>query len=96
MAQDQTLTSAIIFSLIDKLNFELISRLKGEMYECTLSPRTPKLAKICLPIGNLDFVQFLRYFSSQYVIQLRRKALNLKQNQDFNLEKILWQTSKIF
>ena len=47
---------------------------------------TKKLAKIFLPEGNLDFDQFLRYFSSAWFKpQLRRNALNLIQNQDFNL-----------
>lgn len=78
----------MIFSLIDKPNFELNSRLEGERYMYTVSPRTTNLARICLPFGNLNFVQFLRYFSLPYGIRLRRKVWNLIQNQDFNRVKI--------
>ena len=89
MAQD--VLSVIISSLIDKKNFVLDLRLADEL---VVIPQrgsiTQKLIKISLPFGNFDFDQFLRYSSEMWWSpQFPPRALNLMQNQNFNLKKIL-------
>ena len=83
-----------MFSLINKVNFILSSRHDNELV--VLPQRrgvTKKLDKISLPEGNLDFVQSLRYVDSAYMHKPSPTSLDLGQNQDFNLGKILLQTS---
>ena len=83
-------TSKQMFPLINKQNFILISRRDNE--RVALPQRggaTKKLDRICLPSGNLDFAQSLRYVSSEYAYTPSSTSLDLGQNQDFNLGKIL-------
>ena len=78
-----------MFTLINKRNFILSSRRDDELV--VLPQRggvTKKLDKICLPFGNLDFAQSLRYVSSKYVLTFSSTSLDIGQNQDFNLGKI--------
>ena len=83
------MTSKQMFTLINKLNFILSSRHSDE---AVLNARrggvTKKLDKICLPSGNLDFAQSLRYVSSKYMPTFSSTSLDIGQNQDFNLGKI--------
>ena len=82
--------SFIMFTLINKQNFILSSRRDNELV--ALPQRggaTQKSDKICLPSGNLDFDQSLRYVSSEYVHTPSSTGLDLGHNQDFNLGKIL-------
>lgn len=78
-----------MFSLINKINFILNSRLDNEL---AVLPQqggvTKNLNKISLPEGNLDFAQALRYASSAYAYTPSSTSLDLSQNQDFNLGKI--------
>ena len=78
-----------IFSLINKQNFTLNSRRDNEL--AVLPQRggvTKNLGKICLPAGNLDFAQSLRYVSSADIHLPSSTSLDIGQNQDFNLVKI--------
>ena len=78
-----------MFSLINKQNFILSSRHSDEaVLYARRGGVTQKLDKICLPSGNLDFAQSLRYVSSEYACTPSSTSLDIGQNQDFNLEKI--------
>lgn len=70
--------SKLILSLINKSYFILNPRRDNELV--VLPQRggaTKELNKIALPFGRIDFDQFLRYFSSQYVHTASSKSLEI-------------------
>ena len=83
--------SKLIFSQINKSYFILNPRRDDELV--VLPQRggaTKELNKIALPFGRIDFDQFLRCSSEMWVTpQFLPRALNLIQNQFFNLVRIL-------
>lgn len=83
--------SKLILSQINKSYFILNPRRDDEaVLYARRGGATKELNKIALPEGIIDFDQFLRCLSSTwYKPQFPPRALNLIQNQLFNLVRIL-------